>query len=329
MQPQDLPIIDVEALSSQTSELARLEAACREWGTFRVVRHGIPEPLIDALFERTRAFFDLPWAEKQAVSRNETNPWGFFDRELTRNTFDWKQIFDFGPAATTGPFAGAQPRWPATLPGFQRIVTRYYRACERLAFRLLASISTNLGAAEGLLTRAFSPEHTSFLRLNHYPVCQSPERPAGVEVPTSGHLGLNHHTDAGALTLLLQDPQPGLEIWRQGSWHPVAPEAGGIVVNLGDILQVWSNDRYRAPLHRVVASREAARTSVPFFFNPAYATRYAPLPATWDATSPPRYRPIHWGEFRAERAAGDYRDRGEEIQIEHFRLETRAATVAA
>jgi isopenicillin N synthase-like dioxygenase len=319
MEARDLPIIDVEALGASAGEIARLEAACREWGAFRLVRHGIPESLIEAFTAQGRAFFALPHAEKSAVSRSETNPWGFFDRELTKNTVDWKEIFDFGPAATEGPFAGAEPRWPRALPGFRRLVTLYYRACETLGLRLLAAISSSLGMRADHLAPAFRPEHTSFLRLNHYPTCARPTAPDAVEVPTAGHLALNHHTDAGALTLLLQDAQPGLQIWRGGRWHLVAPKAGSIVVNLGDIVQVWSNDRYEAPLHRVTASRHTTRFSAPFFLNPAYTTRYAPLPSTCDAQNPPRYRPIHWGRFRAERAAGDYRDRGEEIQISHFR----------
>jgi len=93
------------------------------------------------------------------------------------------------------------------------------------------------------------------------------------------------------------------------------------VVNIGDIVQVWSNDRYRAALHRVLANADAERFSAPFFLNPAYGACYAPLPTTVDARHPPAYRSINWGEFRALRAAGDYADCGEEIQISHYRTD--------
>jgi isopenicillin N synthase-like dioxygenase len=329
MEAEMLPIIDVEALRADPRELARLAAACREWGAFRLARHGIPEDLIAALLERTRAFFALPGAEKRALSRSETNPWGFFDRELTKNTRDWKEIFDFGPPASRGPLAGARPQWPRRLPGFQRAVTFYYRACERLAHAVLGGISASLGVPADRLARAFVPEHTSFVRLNYYPPCEDPAAPDAAEVPASGHLGLNHHTDAGALTLLLQDARPGLQIWHEGGWRTVSAHEGSIVVNLGDVLQVWSNDRYRAPLHRVTASRDAPRWSAPFFLNPSAEVRCAPLPEACAGDDPPRYLPIHWGAFRAERAAGDYRDRGEEIQIAHFRRAAEPVAVSA
>ena len=134
----------------------------------------------------------------------------------------------------------------------------------------------------------------------------------------AGHLGVNPHTDAGALTLLLQDDQPGLEVLRDGVWHVVEPRRDALVVNIGDIVQVWSNDRYTAALHRGRVSADAERFSAPFFFNPAYRTWYAPLVSTVDADHPARYRPIHWGEFRARRAAGDYADHGEYHSINQY-----------
>jgi 2OG-Fe(II) oxygenase superfamily len=103
-------------------------------------------------------------------------------------------------------------------------------------------------------------------------------------------------------------------------WYLIQPRKNALVVNIGDIVQVWSNDQYRAPLHRVLANASMPRYSAPFFYNPSYATVYAPLPSVCDGAHPPRYRPICWGEFRAARAAGDYADYGEEVQISHYGL---------
>jgi isopenicillin N synthase-like dioxygenase len=158
------------------------------------------------------------------------------------------------------------------------------------------------------LDRHFRPAHTSFLRLNYYPHCPQPAKP----------LGVNPHTDAGALTLLLQD-LPGLQVWRKGGWWSIEPCADALTVNIGDVVQVWSNDRYIAPLHRVLAPDEE-RFTAPFFFNPSYGTDYAPLPSVVDARHPPKYRPINWREFRAQRAAGDYADAGEYLQISRYAL---------
>jgi isopenicillin N synthase-like dioxygenase len=315
-----VPVIDTSRLGDAAS-LRAIDRACREWGFFQVVEHGIDDELIRALQREMRAFFALPLAAKRRAERSAENPWGFYDRELTKNVRDWKQIFDCGPEGDPD----LPTPWPAGSPGFRPAALAFMRGCERLAFRLLAAISLNLGMPAQHLAAGFRPRHTSFLRLNHYPLCPEPALPQGVRTPERGHLGVNHHTDSGALTLLLQDEVPGLEVHRERRWYGVEPRADALVVNIGDIVQVWSNDRYRAALHRVRASRDRPRYSAPFFFNPAYETRYAPLPTTCDAARPARYRPIRWGEFRALRAAGDYRDCGEEVQIDHYRIEEAPA----
>jgi len=253
------------------------------------------------------------------VERTASNAWGFYDRELTKNRRDWKQIFDVGTLGE-GRLAGNVPQWPAALPAFRPTITAFATECERLARHLLGALSVNLGMPADHLGGAFGARHTSFLRLNYYPRCADPAAADAPALPDAGQLGIHPHTDAGALTLLLQDDQPGLQVHRDGRWYLVAPRRDALVVNIGDIVQVWSNDRYRAALHRVLASRDAERYSAPFFFNPAADAVYAPLPSTCDATHPARYRPIPWGEFRAARAAGDYADHGEEIQIAHYRV---------
>ena len=310
MRVKNVPVINIAQLE-RPATLAALDEACRSWGFFQVIGHGIDTALFAALLRATRAFFAQATAAKRAISRTAVNPWGFYDRELTKNTRDWKEIFDYGPTAD----GLVTPQWPAAMPGFQRAVVAYYVACEQLAFRLLRAISVNLNMPADHLNRGFSAAHSSFVRLNYYPACPTPAHPDGVDTPVRGHLGVNHHTDARALTLLLQDAQPGLEVFREDRWHLVEPRADALVVNIGDIVQVWSNDRYRASLHRVMANAHAARCSAPFFFNPSYSTNDAPLPTTVTEREPARYRLINWGEFRAQRPAGDYADCGKEVQI--------------
>jgi len=315
---ENVPVIDISRLDAAAT-LAALDEACREWGFFQVVEHGIDDAAITALRRQMHLFFAQPIAAKRAVSRTAANPWGFFDRELTKNTLDWKQVYDVGPADCSDEQINViKPQWPRALPAFKPAVLDFYQACEALAFRLLSAISVNLGMSADHLGRGFEAAHTSFLRMNYYPTCPTPAHPREACAPEAGHLGVNHHTDAGALTLLLQDEQPGLQVFRDGAWHLVEPRNDALVINIGDIVQVWSNDRYRASLHRVMANATAQRFSAPFFFNPAYNADYAPLPTTIDAQHPAAYRTINWGEFRDRRAAGDYADCGEEVQISHY-----------
>lgn len=303
-----VPVIDVaDVLHEHT--LRELAAACSDWGCFQIINHGMKEELVAALHAQMQGFFDLPAARKQAIERTANNPWGFYDRELTKNVRDLKEIFDVGPQAHAGPLAGAVPQWPAGVPRFKSTMLAYFAACQEIARRLLGAISRNLGMPADHLVRDFGEQQTSFLRLNYYPVGGA----------VKGHLGISHHTDAGAITVMAQDLQPGLQIYHRNEWHTVEPRGDALVVNIGDIVQVWSNDRYRAPLHRVLASAEVHRYSAPFFFNPDYDTNYAPLAGVVSDGEPARYRAINWGEFRAGRAAGDYADYGQEIQISQFR----------
>jgi isopenicillin N synthase-like dioxygenase len=306
----NVPVIDIAELESPAS-LTAIDRACREWGFFQVTGHGIDPQLLASVFAVSREFFGQPATEKRRILRDADNPWGFFDRELTKNRQDWKEIFDFGPADGDK----LRPRWPAgrLRLRFEPVVRAYYASCRSLGLRLLSAVARNLGAEPEELARHFAGTHTSFLRLNYYP--RHALGPAEDDRP----FGVGEHTDSGALTLLLQDPQPGLEVCRDGRWHLVEPRADALVVNIGDIVQVWSNDEYRAALHRVLTNPSRDRYSVPFFLNPAWDATYEPLPTMVSAKQSARYRRIHWREFRTLRAAGDYADLGEEVQISHYR----------
>ena len=257
MRSESIPVIDIKTLQSPET-LAQLDHACRDWGFFQVTNHGIANSVLRNLSDAMHAFFTQPTALKREIIRTRENPWGFFDRELTKNVRDWKQVYDFGPNDGNA----IRPQWPRHLPDFEAAIRAYSSACEQLSYRLLAAVSSNLGMSPDFLGRGFGPAHTSFLRLNYYPVHPRPGSPEGLSNPESEQLGINRHTDAGALTLLLQDDQPGLEVRRYDRWHLVKPRRDALVINIGDIVQVWSNDRYCASLHRVVTSAVKARFSV-------------------------------------------------------------------
>lgn len=312
----EIPIIDGNTLAP-----VELDRACRQWGLFYLANHGIDPSLVDAMQQQMERFFAQSKAQKITLERTDRNAWGFYDRELTKNRQDWKEIFDVGPAETQGPLAGAMPQWP-DLNGFEDTLRTYAAAAHLVALKLLHALSTNLGMPADHLDEAFGVTHTSFLRLNYYPTCATAAPPTAATVPTQGELGIGHHTDAGALTLLLQGNVEGLQVQHDKHWITVRPRADTLVVNLGDIMQVWSNERYLAPVHRVFASASTRRYSAPYFFNPSYATNYAPLPSLLANGVNARYQVINWGEFRAGRSAGDYADHGKEIQISDFQIQS-------
>jgi isopenicillin N synthase-like dioxygenase len=297
-------------------------------------------PELDEFECAMHAFFGSSESEKQSVRRSRDNAWGYYDEELTKNRRDWKEVFDYG--AERGPghpepaHSDGLNRWPtlqsSSLPDLKPILLRHFASCERIGLALLRAIAVSLGLAPDRFDTYFRG-HSSFVRLNRYPPCPEPA-PADADLfPERGHLGVHHHTDAGALTILYQDRVASLQAWLGDRFVLVEPVREALTVNLGDMLQVWSNDRYRSPLHRVLAHPDRTRYSAPFFLNPRYDTICEPLldAAGSDPPSgqfagiarPARFRPISWAHFRDQRSAGDYADYGAEIQIDDYRINER------
>lgn len=306
-----IPSINLACDHSDEILISEIANACEQWGFFQVTGHGVPPDLRAEVFDGVRAFFALPKQSKIDNSRTAENFWGYYDKELTKNRVDAKEIFDVDANLGNRSIANhPHPTpWPSELPEFEDTVVKWLEQCERLSQDLLALICRSLNQSPGTLAAQFGTDHTSFLRFNHYP-SQGPAANADAA------LGIHPHTDAGALTVLTQDDVPGLQVRKGDNWHTVVPEPDAFIINIGDMMQVWSNDRFRAPEHRVLASGERARLSAPYFYNPSYEAICAPLSVEEGEA---HYRPVSWQEFRSGRAAGDYADQGEEIQISWFR----------
>ncbi|MEO7602168.1 MAG: 2OG-Fe(II) oxygenase family protein [Sphingomicrobium sp.] len=303
-----VPLIDLSSPAPDVVEA--VGQACRDWGFFQIVGHGVASELTEEVLTTARRFFALPRDEKRLHSRTRDNPWGYYDRELTKEQRDKKEIFDIGPEQESvgdGPFAGATP-WPDLPADFAPAMRRWGAEMERLSNDLIGLIGASLTGRADALDSAFEPGHTSFLRLNHYPV----DDELAAELGGPAGLGIHHHTDAGALTVLLQDGVGGLQVYRDGAWHDVTPVANAFTINIGDMVQVWSNGLYPAPIHRVLAMQQSDRISIPYFCNPSYAAVVAPLVGS------PHYAPIPWAEFRRRRAEGDFADYGTEVQISEW-----------
>lgn len=311
-----IPIIDISKGLEEPAVIEQLQRACSEWGFFQLSGHGIDAELRQKFFSTMTAFFELPRAEKLLLSRSEDNFWGYYDRELTKNKLDSKEIFDIDANIDSLDKQDSDypVPWPAAMPEMQPIVRDWLRACEELSQKLVAAICAAMDKPPEALQPYFSSEHTSYLRFNYYP-----SRPAysssNKEMQPPG-LGIHPHTDAGALTILAQDEVPGLQVRKNDTWHTVIPAENSFIINIGDMMQVWSNDRFIAAEHRVLASEDQARFSAPYFYNPSYATICSPLLSDEQSS---HYTPFSWSEFRNGRAAGDYADQGEEIQISWFR----------
>jgi isopenicillin N synthase-like dioxygenase len=320
---EQIPVIDVADVFHDSSSNAAMAAidqiaqACKTWGFFQIVNHGITNTQIEEVWHQTHALFALPIEEKLELERSKQNPWGFNNRELTKNQRDKKEVFDF-TREDFDPIYSQSNRWPQRHPRFKVTMLAYQHACTTLALKLLEAFCIGLDLPADFMHPYFQGNHTGFVRLNYYPV-KDPMTGLAVDDQETADLGIHHHTDAGGLTILLQDQVSGLQVYRNGFWHDIPTVDGAITINTGDMMQVWSNDIYQAPIHRVLAMKSCERYSIPFFLNPAAECRVSPLPSIIDGENPRHYKPIVWSEFRGRRSDGDFGDYGTEVQISQYR----------
>lgn len=347
----DLPEFDLESLlQGDVESLSRLDTVCRQYGFFILRNHNLGD--LDVALTSMEAFFAYPASEKLSVKRTETNPFGYNDCELTKQKKDNKEIFDIGPISTDDSEDSAQHnQWPTGRDDFKERMSAYYSECEALSLQLVDILCKNLGAEPSTLLKIQSDfvDNSSYLRLNYMPPCPfpaPPNAPSDFDESTWGRLSVGRHTDAGSVTILLQDGVPGLQIKVPGNhslpatdkggdgdgdlasvfavnkdsndgdtkgeaqgeyiWVNVHTRRGDVVINIGDVVQVWSNAKYIAPEHRVIANATHNRYSMPFFLNPSYSTCFEPILGV-DNKERPLYHSISWQEFRDRRAAGDYK----------------------
>ncbi len=305
-----VPVIDMAPLRGGVSSrdaaavIARIDDACTGTGFFVVTEHGM-EGDVAAVLAAARSLFALPMADKAAMAMQQRC--GYVDdgaKELFDIAYDQdgtaRQRRPAPRAPASGPAMGsggaaprerAPSRWPR-IGGFRPLVERYQARALDVAATLLLALAVALGVETAFFAdRMRRPE--CFLRMLHYP-----PRPAG-DVTT------RPHSDYGALTLLATDGTAGLQVHPIGGpWIGVEAPPGSFVVNLGDLLARWTNDRYVSTPHRVVSQSPAARYSVPFFVNPDPDTVVACIPSCTTADDPPRYEPVTATEFLQGRIDG-------------------------
>ncbi len=311
-----VPLVDLAAPSA--ASLEALDAACADHGFFLVAGHGLDD-LVDRTWATARRFFAAPPEVKASVCRTEDRALGWFDRELTKRTRDHKEVFDYIDPEVDSPERRLN-QWPEGVDGFRGDLVAFFDGFAGLAVRVAGLVHDTLGLDADTAAACAGSRRSSTVRLNRYTV--------GDPVPADERAGLNElgptalgeHTDPGVLTLLLQDDVGGLQTQdRAGGWVDVPPRPGTVVVNLGDVTRVRTNDRYRAAVHRVEPMTRTDRYSIPFFSNPGRDDVVEPLPGLDGGR--PAYRPFAWQEFIAGRARDNYADIGEDdIQVERFRL---------
>jgi isopenicillin N synthase-like dioxygenase len=315
-----LPVVDLGELTSASQRrrgvaIRVLDDACRRVGFFQVVNHGIDDATLAGALEAMDAFFALPSSEKldcrppRATVNRGYAPVGSESLAYSLGLDappDLFEAFNLGPAAFAHEDLDesyfAPNIWPVSLPMMPKKVGAYFEAVVELAHQLTTAVARAL-ELESDFFESRTDHSTDMMRMNNYALA------AGSE-PLAGQLGMGPHTDYGILTILYADRMRGLQIiGPDGLWHDVLPEPGALLVNLGDLLAEWTNDRWRSTVHRVLpperSSRFAVRRrSIAFFHDGNYDTLVECLPTCTSGELPPKYAPVVAGEHLKAKLLG-------------------------
>lgn len=316
MSKNKVPVIDLKEGGLSHSQLKLLDLACRDHGFFLLENHGMQES-IDRMWNASEWFFRLPRNEKLRILRTESKPLGYYDRELTKRKRDLKEVFDFmDPRSNKDDYN----QWPLD-DSFKHAMDIFFKDASSVARKTLELVFKSL--VHGKLDLPSGNSDMSTVRLNYYPI-GDPLKDYGIhEAVELGEMALNHHTDPGILTLLLQDMTGGLQAFsHQDGWIDIAPNKDTIVVNLGDAMQVWTNDQYLAAMHRVSKRTNESRYSTPYFYNPSRDEVLKPIKGISDESD--HYMSFIWKDYIQGRVDDNYSDLGEDdIQIAKFRISSR------
>jgi isopenicillin N synthase-like dioxygenase len=308
-----VPVVDISADPGAVG--AELDEICRTVGFFQVTGHGIPDGVAGPAWKLATEFFDLPLADKLSVARPGPDyPYGYMPlagESLSQSMSgaapaDLKEVFNIGPPARPAlgfadpgeAWAYSPNLWPGALPELRPAWTAYYDAMRGLGNRLMSLLARGLGLPPGFFADKTADGPNALRAINY---------PARDVAPLPGQLRAGAHTDYGTVTILRQDAVGGLEVLdRAGAWTGVESVPGAFVINIGDLMARWTNDRWRSTLHRVVdpadpgpdpSAASARRQSMPYFQNANWSAVISCLPTCLEPGEKPRYQPVLAGPY--------------------------------
>ncbi|NLU69391.1 isopenicillin N synthase family oxygenase [Streptomyces sp. HNM0574] len=320
----DVPVIDVSRWATGTARERALiaeavDAAARDVGFMQITGHGVPARAEAALARAMDGFFALPMAEKKALTSPPEINRGYTPPRAEKLSLSLGHTTpeDLFEAFNVGVEQGAVPGavlpvehfpanvWPepSAVPGMREGVEEWFAHAGALARRLTEIFALALGLEPGHFA-PYTDRSVDVLRMNNYAL------PAEPTVVDNRQMGMGAHTDYGIVTVLWADRVPGLQILDDdGTWHDVLPAEGALLVNLGDALARWTNDRWRSTLHRVLPptdgeGRLVRRRSAAFFHDGNHDAVISPLPGCVPEGEEPLYAPVTLGEHITAKLAG-------------------------
>ncbi|KDP44756.1 hypothetical protein JCGZ_01256 [Jatropha curcas] len=290
----NIPIIDLVGLygddcNLKASILNQVSMACRDWGFFQVINHGVEEELMDKSRQVWRDFFHLPMEVKQEYANTPKTYEGYGSRLGIEKgaILDWSDYYflHYLPLSLKN-----YNKWPGLPPNCREVIDEYGKQVVELCGRLMKILSSNLQLRESRLQEAFGGKDIgACLRVNFYPKCPQPNLT----------LGLSSHSDPGGMTILLPDDNvPGLQVRRGCDWITVKPAPHAFIVNIGDQIQILSNGIYKSVEHRVIVNSAQERVSLAFFYNPKSDIPIQPMEELVTPERPSLYQAMTFNEYR-------------------------------
>jgi isopenicillin N synthase-like dioxygenase len=282
----EIPVIDMGKLLIDDSELDRLHSACKEWGFFQLVNHGLDSTLMEKIKTEVQDFFKLPLEEKKQYWQFPGEIEGFGQSFVVseEQKLDWGDIFFM----ITQPVHSRKPHlFPKLPPVFRETVDAYSIEIKKLAIALLLKMAEAL-TMDPKEMHEFFDDGTQSIRVNYYPPCPTPEKV----------IGLTPHSDSVGLTILLQANEvEGLQVRKDGKWVPVKPLPNAFVINIGDMMEIITNGEYRSIEHRATVNSAKERLSIAMFYVSDYEGEVGPAYSLIGEQTPANFKRVTVKEY--------------------------------
>ncbi|CAG8487591.1 8969_t:CDS:2 [Diversispora eburnea] len=311
-----LPIIDISAFTAPDDDddiiknnkkiqtAKKIHEACRDVGFFYLTGHNVPQEISDQVLNLGNEFFQLDDKEKMKLSiANEDMARGYqkLGENVTRYQKDWHEALDFYKPISSDHYLAknnlplrGQNQWPIYPTEFQQVFERYTEYMKELGLKVMSAIALGLGLEENYFEQ-FLDDSFWVMRVIGYPPLKSAESANRVGISCGEHTG-NLDSTKGALQVQT----------KEGEWINADHIPGTFVVNIGDMLNVWTNNVYQSTLHRVVHKGDNYRVSVPFFYEPNFEAKIEPLQPCLDIDPVKHHEPVIYAERRTLLSGGHY-----------------------
>ncbi|KAJ3408324.1 Structural maintenance of chromosomes protein 5 [Chytridiales sp. JEL 0842] len=324
--PISLPIIDISPFTAEMNggtadpvakaKVAKdLDQACRQFGFFYLKGHGISDEEMKEVRELAREFFKLPTEDKEEISiaKNDfARGYQKLGQNITKYAKDWHEAIDlYAPVSKNHLLHSLGTKcltgkniYPSKPPQFQEKMESYVAKCRMVGTATMRAMAMALGLEETFFDK-LNDDSFWVLRIIGYPPLSEGKDKGGDDVG----LSCGEHTDYGCLTILNQDDTTGaLQVLaKSGEWINADPIPGAYVINIGDMVNVWTNNIYKSTLHRVIHKKNTFRVSIPFFFEPNFDTVVAPLPpCVKESGGVSHHEPVMYGKHLLSKVSNNF-----------------------